>query len=253
MKKVFVIEDEPVARNVLVRMLSTYFPDLEIIGTADTVDAAVEFLQSHSPDILFMDIQLSDGESFQIFSRVQVTGHVVMTTAYDSYAVKAFETGSIDYLVKPVDLPSLKRAVERCLRTEPVPFDLGRTMMAITSAPVYQDTLIVHYQDHIVSVKDGDILYFFVSAGDSRVAVKSGAVYPVEASLDALLTQLDPERFFRISRKTIVAKEAVSSVARLLGGRLRVQLSSLPASLESSADLTVSRARVDAFLQWLSR
>ena len=113
--KALIVEDEVMAANMLARTLTGNFPDIEVVGITDSVRGTVEWLGSHaSPDVIFMDVELSDGECFEIFRHVQVKSQIIMTTAYDTYAVKAFETGSIDYLLKPIALEALTRVVTRC-------------------------------------------------------------------------------------------------------------------------------------------
>ena len=113
--KALIVEDEVMAANMLARTLTGNFPDIEVVGITDSVRGTVEWLGSHaSPDVIFMDVELSDGECFEIFRQTQVKSQIIMTTAYDTYAVKAFETGSIDYLLKPIALEALTRAVTRC-------------------------------------------------------------------------------------------------------------------------------------------
>ncbi|MBR1569997.1 MAG: response regulator transcription factor [Bacteroidales bacterium] len=251
-RRVYIIEDEALSRSVLCRLLEKHFPDLEVAGTAESVEEAVALLKAGMPDLIFMDIQLADGDSFDIFTQVDVRCHVVMTTAYDSYAVQAFEAGSIDYLVKPVDLPALQRAVERC-RQYPVPAtDIGKTLRMLQERDRAREPFLIHYNDHIVSLKQDEILCLYTFGGKNRVALRDGTVYPVDASLDTLAAELDAGRFFRISRSCIVSKDDVASAGRVLGGRLRLQMKALPATLAHQADFTVSRARVDAFLDWLS-
>ena len=135
--KVFIIEDELMAQATLARTLKTNFPDLEIVGTAQSVRESVAWLKENKPDIIFMDVELSDGKCFEIFRKVEITSKVIMTTAYDSYAVKAFEVNSIDYLLKPVELNSLQRAIARC-RQDEVSNDVNKILGALTSRPEHQ-------------------------------------------------------------------------------------------------------------------
>ena len=116
--KVLIVEDEIMAQKSLTRTLKQNFPDLDIIGTTDSVKNTVEWLQTNQPDLIFMDIELSDGICFEIFRQTEVKAKVIMTTAYDSYALKAFEAGSVDYLLKPIDVTDLQRAVGRCRTRE---------------------------------------------------------------------------------------------------------------------------------------
>ncbi|MBO4760410.1 MAG: response regulator transcription factor [Bacteroidales bacterium] len=255
--KVFIIEDELMAQATLARTLKTNFPDLEIVGTAQSVRESVAWLKENKPDIIFMDVELSDGKCFEIFRKVEITSKVIMTTAYDSYAVKAFEVNSIDYLLKPVELNSLQRAIARC-RQDEVSNDVNKILGALTSRPEHQwkERFLVQLNDRIVPVKTADVAYFFSEDKDNHVVTRDGTFYVIDGTLDSIMAELDPEEFFKISRSCIVAKDVVESVTKLIGGRLRISVSG---SVRSNAmrrpepDLTVSRARTDDFLEWLEK
>ena len=132
--KVLIIEDEMMARRSLEKMLENNFPDIEVVGECASVSESVAWLKERpdEADLIFMDVELSDGECFEIFRQVAVKPRVVMTTAYDSYAVKAFEAGSIDYLLKPIDMSALKRAVERCRQFSSGELDVEKILGAIS-------------------------------------------------------------------------------------------------------------------------
>lgn len=253
--KAFLIEDETMAREQLARTLTENFPDIEIAGTAASVREAVTWLRTGRPDIIFMDVELSDGQCFEIFKKTEVHGHVVMTTAYDNYAIKAFEAGSIDYLLKPIELPALHRAIERCRQSGMPAMDVDqliRTLSARTqTAEPWKERWLVHFNDRIVPVKTADIACFYSESKDNHVVTRDGATYVVDNSLDTIITELDPAQFFRISRSCIVAKESVESITKLFGGRLLVSLPDHAKRRGDGPDLTVSRARVDDFLAWL--
>ena len=253
--KAFLIEDETMAREQLARTLTENFPDIEIAGTAASVREAVAWLRTGRPDIIFMDVELSDGQCFEIFKKTEVHGHVVMTTAYDNYAIKAFEAGSIDYLLKPIELPALRRSIERCRQSGMPAMDVAqliRTLSARTqTAEPWKERWLVHFNDRIVPVKTADIACFYSESKDNHVVTRDGATYVVDNSLDTIITELDPAQFFRISRSCIVAKESVESITKLFGGRLLVSLPDHAKRRGDGPDLTVSRARVDDFLAWL--
>lgn len=254
--KAFLIEDEAMARNMLARTITEHFPDIEIAGTAGSVREAVEWLKTGRPDITFMDVELSDGKSFEILKKTQIPGHIIMTTAYDNYAVKAFETGCIDYLLKPIELPALRRAVERCRVSAATTTNVDRLIAALsgqTAAPAWKERYLVHFNDHIVPVKTADVVCFYSEAKDNHVLTRDGICYVIDASLDGIAAELDPEVFFRISRSCIIAKESVESVTKLLGGRLQVNAKDVDLRRFSGLDLTVSRARTDDFLAWLEK
>lgn len=253
--KAFLIEDETMAREQLARTLRENFPDIEIVGSAASVGEAVAWLRTGRPDIIFMDVELSDGQCFEIFKKVEVHGHVIMTTAYDNFAVKAFETGSIDYLLKPIELSALQRAVERCRQSTVSTMDVDKLIQALSlkprSAETWKERWLVHFNDRIVPVKTADIACFYSEAKDNHVVTRDGATYVVDSSLDTIATELDPAQFFRISRSCIIAKDSVESVTKLFGGRLQISLPDLLKRRGDGPDLTVSRARVDDFLAWL--
>ncbi len=255
--KVLIIEDEMMARRSLEKMLENNFPDVRIAGECASVSESVAWLKDRpdEADLIFMDVELSDGECFEIFRQVAVKPRVVMTTAYDSYAVKAFEAGSIDYLLKPIDASALKRAVERCRQFSAGELDMEKILGAISHKEQghgYKERFLVQFNDRIVPVKADEIAFFYSEDKNNHVVTHGGAVYIVDSTMDTLLAELDPERFFRVSRGCIFAKDAVECVTKLLGGRLRITPKvHLSANLGPAPDLTVSRSRADDFLLWL--
>lgn len=252
--KAFLIEDETMAREQLARTLTEHFPDIEIVGTAASVREAVAWLRTGRPDIIFMDVELSDGQCFEIFKKTEVHGHVIMTTAYDNYAIKAFEAGSIDYLLKPIELSALTRAVDRCRQSNATSLDVDKLIRALSSKPEpgpWKERWLVHFNDRIVPVKTTEIACFYSESKDNHVVTHDGSTYVVDISLDTIVTELDPALFFRISRSCIIAKESVESVTKLFGGRLLIHLPDRAKRRGDGPDLTVSRARVEDFLAWL--
>ncbi len=248
--KVLIVEDEVMAGNMLARTLSENFPDVEIVALTDSVRTTVSWLRSNpSPDVIFMDVALSDGDCFEIFRQVEVKSKVVMTTAYDTYAVKAFETGSIDYLLKPVSLDALKRAVSRC-RERSGGAGVEEVLKALGDISAgkqqYKRRWVVRLGDKIIPVDVGAIAYFCSEDKSNCMVLSDGSRYIIDFTMDMLEHQLNPEEFFRISRGCIVARHAVKSVVRHLNGRLK-----LTVEPKSGTDLLVSRARVDDFLSWL--
>ena len=260
-QKVLIIEDEVMARNMLARTLRENFPEMEIVGEEGSVAGAVQWLKdpSNQADIIFMDVELSDGKCFEIFRQVEVTSKVIMTTAYDNYAVKAFEVNSVDYLLKPVSLEDLRRAVDRC-RKDTSSLDVEKLLSAFApkEQKQYRERFLVQLGDMILPVKVQEIAFFFSEFKDNHVVTKDGTVYVIGSTLDALTSELDPEIFFRINRGCIVAKEYVGSVTKLFGGKLMVSIVGAGGPDAKwrhgyDTDLSVSRSRVDDFLQWLGQ
>lgn len=157
---VLIVEDEMMAQANLARALTQHFPDVRIVGTTGSVRETVLWLRTpgNSADVIFMDVELSDGDCFEIFRQADVTARVIMTTAYDNYAVRAFEVNSIDYLLKPIDPAALRRAVERC-RVRSGGIDPDVLLNAIRGPREYKQRYVVRFNDRIVPVQTTDIAY----------------------------------------------------------------------------------------------
>lgn len=250
--KAFIIEDEIMAQKSLIRALAQNFPDIEVIGTATSVKGAVAWLKEpgNRPDIIFMDVELADGICFEIFRQVDVQGKVIMTTAYDHYALKAFEAGSVDYLLKPVEADQLKRAVARC-RMSGGRIDveaLARVLESTANRKTYKERYIVRFNDRIIPLLTSSVAYIFSEDKNNYLVTFDGQKYIIDSSLDVIAEELDPEYFYRISRGCIVQLKAIDTIVKQMGGRLRLMVHPAP-----SFDMTVSRSRVDDFLKWLER
>lgn len=251
--KVLIVEDEIMAQKSLIRTLTQNFPDMEIVGTTSSVTGTVGWLKdpANSADVIFMDVELSDGECFEIFRQVDVAAKVIMTTAYDSYAIKAFEAGSIDYLLKPIEISALKRAVARC-RMSGGMIDTEALLKAIEGgSPVrkeYKERYIVRFNDRIVPLLTENIAYIYSEEKTNYLVTFDNEKYIIDSSLDVTTDELDPEKFFRISRSCIISMKAITSIIKQMGGRLKIV--SRP---ESGFEMTVSRSRVDDFLEWLEK
>ena len=247
--KALIIEDELRAREHMTNLLKTHFPSVEVVGAVGSVKDSLTWLGSNeAPDVIFMDVELSDGSSFDIFTQTDVPAPVVMTTAYDQYAVHAFEVNAVDYLLKPINLADLQRAIGRVASGEAVKpsGDAIRSLIA----QVRKEKFLIRLNDRIVPVRTADIAYFYSEAKNSYIVTTGGSSYVMDESLDAIAGNLDPAGFFRISRSCIISEGAIDSISRLMGGRLRI---SLRPGLPSLTDFTVSRARVDGFMEWLEK
>lgn len=247
--KALIIEDEPLARGHMVKLLMEQFPETEVVGAVGSVTSAVQWLKANpAPDVIFMDVELSDGVSFDIFSQVEVASPVIMTTAYDQYAVQAFEVHAIDYLLKPIEVTALRRAMARVASGEASrpSSETVRSLLKETR----KEKFIIRLNDRIVPVRTSEVAYFYSEDKNSFIVTLGGSSYIVDDSLDAIAAGLDPDTFFRISRSCIVSDQIIDSVSRLMGGRLRI---SLRPGILAATDFTVSRARVDDFLAWLEQ
>ena len=252
---VLIIEDEIMAQKSLMRSLTLNFPDVNIVAYLDSVMGAVGWLRENgnSIDIIFMDVELSDGVCFEIFKQIEIKAKVIMTTAYDSYALKAFEAGSVDYLLKPIEAEPLKRAVARC-RMGGGGVDVEVLLRMLEGGQQrkftkgYKERYIVRFNDRIVPLNVTDIAFIYSEDKNNYLVTFDGQKYIIDSSLDVIIEELDPEYFFRISRGSIMSMKAIDTITKQLGGRLRLEVHPAP-----SFEMTVSRSRVDDFLDWLER
>ena len=247
--KALIIEDELRARKHMITLLEQNFPQVEVVGAVGSVKESVQWLSTNdAPDVIFMDVELSDGRSFEIFTQIELPCPVIMTTAYDQYAVQAFEVNAVDYLLKPIGLTELRRAISR-VESGQAAKPAAETVRRMLDQ-VRKEKFLIRMNNRIVPVRTSDIAYFYSEAKNSFIVTTSGASYVMDESLDTLAESLDPSAFFRISRSCIISEGVIDSVSRLMGGRLQV---TLRRGYPELTDFTVSRARVDDFLAWLER
>ncbi len=247
--KALIIEDELRARKHMITLLEQNFPQVEVVGAVGSVKESVQWLSTNdAPDVIFMDVELSDGRSFEIFTQIELPCPVIMTTAYDQYAVQAFEVNAVDYLLKPIGLTELRRAISR-VESGQAAKPAAETVRRMLDQ-VRKEKFLIRMNNRIVPVRTSDIAYFYSEAKNSFIVTTSGASYVMDESLDTLAESLDPSAFFRISRSCIISEGVIDSVSRLMGGRLQV---TLRRGFPELTDFTVSRARVDDFLAWLER
>lgn len=232
------------------KLLNDNFKDIEIVAQEDSVAGSIAWLKRNPDgcDVIFMDVELSDGECFEIFNAVAINAQVIMTTAYDSYAVKAFEVNSIDYLLKPVELNLLVRAVSRCReRLSAGALNPGSAAGNPLPGPrIYKERYLIRTNSRIVPVKVSEIAYFFSANKGTWLTNKTGENYVINPSLDEVSENLNPDVFFRVSRNCLVAKDAISGIIKLSGSRLRLNVEPSP-----KFPVEVSRTRVEDFLKWM--
>lgn len=248
--RVFIVEDEFAAQANLRRLLMASFSDIEIAGVADSVYSAVLWLQQNETDLIFMDVELSDDICFEIFQQIDITAKVIITTAYDSYAIKAFRVNSIDYLLKPIDRELLVEAVNKCrVKTDaPATGELFRPLYTEPDTTAYKQRFIVRLGDQIRIVKVADVAYFISKEKTTYLVTTQDKRYIVDFSLDAIETKLDPALFFRVSRQCITNINSIKLVTRHFSGRLKLQL--LPAGED---EVFVSRVRTGDFMHWINQ
>lgn len=246
---VLIVEDEQLARDYLSGLLGKTGYPVIVVGAVDSVKAGISwFTQHQEPDLVFMDIDLGDGLCFEIFEAVDVTCPVIFTTAYDEYAIRAFQVNSIDYLLKPIAGEDLVRALKKFTRLGKT--DLNKTSLIreagkLLSAP-YKERFVIKIGDHLVTLPVDQILYF-ASQEKITFAGTGERKYPVDYSLDALEGILNPKAFFRINRQYMICVGAIHDMVSYSNSRLKVTLQGV------DEGIIVSRDRVQAFKAWLDQ
>ena len=247
--RVLIIEDETAAAQNLQTILRSVVTDVQVLDVIDTVEDSIEWFKSNDmPDIVFMDIQLSDGESFKIFDSVNITCPVIFATAYDQYALKAFKVNSIDYLLKPINEAEVLRAVEkwRMLTGADRNSYSARVESVATEQRQMRQTFLVRFRDKIIPLHHHSIAFCYTAEERVYAYGYNAERYPMEYTLEALQGMLSPQMFYRANRQFIIAREAVSDISVWFGSRLAVGL-----KVETPEKIIVSKARVPDFKQWL--
>lgn len=252
--KVLIIEDEPQAAKRLESLITSLEPQAVILNKIDTVKNAVQWIQSNpAPDLIFMDIQLADGISFQIFEQCEVKSPVIFTTAYDAYALKAFKVNSIDYILKPIDKDEMGAALKKfhsvnrtSQDSKKVLDNIGQAIQMLTKK--YKTRFVIKVGEHLKSVEVSEILFFFSLEKATFCQTKDGRKNILDFTLDQLEEILDPTRFFRINRKHIVAADSIQDMISYTNSRLRLVLKT-----SDDNDVIVARERVQEFKDWLDR
>ncbi len=252
--KVLIIEDEPQAAERLVSLLRVIQPDWQVVGILDSVKRSVEWFKA-TPfcDLVFMDIQLADGLSFEIFEKVEVKSPVIFTTAYNEYALKAFKVNSIDYLLKPVDQDELTAAItkfknltQREGMPEKMMESISYAMQMLTKR--YKERFVVKVGEHLRSIEVSDILFFYSLEKTTFAQTMDGRKHILDFTLDQLEELLAPQRFFRVNRKYIVAVHAIQDMINYTNSRLRLVVKTC-----DDNDIVVARERVQEFKAWLDQ
>jgi DNA-binding LytR/AlgR family response regulator len=246
--KVLIIEDELAAARRLRKMLSEFFSEEEMEPVIDSVAQAVKwFSQNEMPDLVLMDIQLADGTCFEIFKKTDIKCPVIFTTAYDQYAIRAFEVNAIAYLLKPVKEPELEAAIKKFRRWKGEKVDFSRLMDSLTFKGNYQKRLLIKLGQSIRAIEIDDIAYFFTQDKVVTLVTHEAKKYPLDYNLDELENILQPARFFRINRQFIINVKAIREMYIISKSRVKLHLSP-PCDM----DTAVSAERSAAFKVWLT-
>jgi len=258
--KILIIEDEDLAVKKLKKTLSSLETQSEVVGVADSIQSSLHWLQSNdAPDLILMDIELSDGQSFEIFNRMEVKSPVVFTTSYDEYALKAFKVNSIDYLLKPIQKEDLEAALHKYQEfktrfggqesSSPVNMEnLVKALQKKLQLKEFRKRFLVKHGQKLVSVETDEIAYFFSDGRLNFFKTYDNRKFIVDYTMDELEEMLDPDHYFRISRSFYIAVDSVEQINDYFGNRLILHLK--PAV---DKEALVSREKVTEFKKWMGK
>ena len=252
MINVIIVEDEEPAAERLAAMLQKVDGIINILDTIVSVKSAVKRLvEDPKPDLIFMDINLADGNSFQIFKSVNITAPVIFITAFDQFAVEAFKVNSVDYLLKPIKREDLENAINKFksiyVKSTGAPMDYTKLMDMLNSDKrEYQKRILIRYADNIKAIEIDNAAYFYTEEKFNFLVTYDKASYPIDYNLDELEDILDPRQFFRINRQFIVNYKAIDKMVAWTKSRVKVHLNP-PSHIET----IVSTERSPIFKEWL--
>jgi DNA-binding LytR/AlgR family response regulator len=255
--RVIIIEDETPALNRIKKMLLEVSPEAQILATADSIENAVLLFQNHANevDLTLMDIELADGQSFEIFNQIKITCPVIFTTAYDEFALKAFKVNSIDYLLKPIAKTELVKAIEKykSVRKTSINFETEFQKLITQLYPkaqisTYKNRFLIKNGTKFQSISTEEIAYFYAHDKLVSLITHQQQNFIVDYTLDELDTQLDPKLFFQINRQFIANFKSIKKIHTYFNGKLKVELN--PAVND---EVIVSRERASEFKNWLDQ
>ncbi len=247
--KIVIIEDEKPNADRLRRLLKVLYPEAEILAVLDCIADSIKWFSYHPhPDVVLMDVRLSDGLSFEIFEKVSIAAPVVFTTAYDEYALRAFKHNGIDYLLKPIESDELKAAltkVENGQLSVMQNLSLG-SVLELFKPKEYRKRFLLPFRDGYKTVLLEDIAFFYSELKITRAKLRDGQEEIVQQTMEELEQQLDPKVFFRANRQFIVHVDAIVRVHNYFNGKLKLEIKKNP-----TVDVVVSRDKAMLLKNWL--
>jgi two-component system response regulator LytT len=224
--KVLIVEDETAAYESIVAILEEIDPDTQIAGNTEGVSQTVNWLKTNpAPDLILMDIHLSDGSAFLIFDYIDVEVPIIFTTAYDEYAIEAFKVNSIDYLLKPIKTSDLQRALAKFSKWSPTDVVTYLSKMSALSPPKrYKDKLLIAIKDKLLPVEVNQVSYCYTSDKATLICLADGTQFTYQSTLDQIFSSLDPADFYRANKQYIVSRNHVKNITIWFDSRLLLTL-----------------------------
>ncbi|WKV12697.1 LytR/AlgR family response regulator transcription factor [Marivirga harenae] len=249
--KILVIEDERPAATRIINLLRELLPTAEIFGHIDSIEESIKWLNSNpAPDLILSDIELADGQSFEIFKQLDIKSPIIFTTAYDQFAIKAFKLNSIDYLLKPIDPDELDIAVQKYKnQLKPAAIDVQLLQSMIQGdQKQYKERFMVKVGEKIHSVPTTDVSFFYSAQKATFIQTYDQKKYLIDHTLDQLESEMNPKEFFRLNRKYIVSLNAIEEIITYSNSRLKINIKHC-----TDNDILVSREKVANMKNWLDQ
>ena len=250
--KVLIVEDENLLAKQLTNLIQKVEPSADIAGRTNSIQSTLDWLAHNTaPELIFMDIELADGQCFDIFSKTVIKTPVIFTTAYDEYALQAFKVNSVDYLLKPIQEEELKTAIQKYkeLRIQqPTTIDMNfllHQLKGIASTD-YKDRFLVKTGQKMVSINTNDIAFFYTKNTLNFLVSKNNQKHVIDYTLDEIEHQVNPKYFFRANRQYILAHDNIVTVHSWFNGKLKVEL-----SVKTEEEIIISRDKAPYFKSWL--
>ena len=245
---VLIVEDETTAYENMVDLLAQVDPNIHVVGNTESIRQTIKWLGEHeAPDLIFMDIHLSDGSAFVIFDEIRIEIPIIFTTAYDRCAIEAFKVNSIDYLLKPVKEDDMRRALTKFSKWGRPDISQYLSQIAqMVSKPNYSDKILIPYKDKLLPVSLSEIACFYTADKNTFVFLKNGMKYPYGKTLDQIYSTLNPHDFFRANKQFIVSRNSVSNITIWFDSRLLVSL-----EVDTPERIYVSKNRASEFKAWM--
>ena len=248
--KILIVEDETAAYDNLVEILSEIDPEIQIAGSTESVRQTIKWLESNqNPDLILMDIHLSDGSAFAIFDKLTVETPIIFTTAYDEYAIEAFKVNSIDYLLKPIKPGELKRALDkfkRLSRQDVMKYIAQLTQF--TPSPKYNDKLLIPFRDKLQPVDTTEISFFYTTDKNTQIYLNNGKTLSYSKTLEQIERSLNPADFFRANKQFLISRGSVSNITIWFDSRLLLSMNQ-----ETPERIFVSKNKASEFKAWFVR
>jgi len=252
--KVLIIEDELPAAEKLIKLINKYDPNIQVLAHFDDIESTVKwFKENAAPDLIFLDIHLADGLSFEIFKQVEINCPIIFTTAYDQYAIQAFRVNSVDYLLKPIKYADFELAMKK-YKTIYASEDSGvHDFQKIADLiknrqKAYKSRFLAKAGNFIKTIAIDKVSYFISEDKVSFIVTKENKMYPIDYTLDDLEELLDPEQFNRANRKFLIGIDSIAEIHPYFKGRVKIHLEP-----KQKEDLVVSSEKAAGFKKWLGK